>query len=69
VGFGHGEHFCLGAHLARRSQAALLAELARRIESAEPAGEAQWIESSFVVGLKHLPMRYRVREDRSPPVA
>jgi cytochrome P450 len=63
VGFGHGEHFCLGAHLARRSQAALFAELARRLESAEPAGEAQWIESSFVVGLKHLPMRYQMRGD------
>jgi cytochrome P450 len=60
VGFGHGEHFCLGAHLARRSQAALLSELTRRVESVEPAGPEQWIESSFVVGLKHLPIRYRM---------
>jgi cytochrome P450 len=60
VGFGHGEHFCLGAHLARRSQAALFRELARRLAHVEPAGEAEWIESSFVVGLKHLPIRYRM---------
>jgi cytochrome P450 len=60
VGFGHGEHFCLGAHLARRSQAALLRELSRRIESIEQTGPEAWIESSFVVGLKHLPIRYRM---------
>jgi cytochrome P450 len=61
LGFGHGEHFCLGAHLARRSQRALFAELARRLESVELAGEPRWIQSSFVVGLKHLPIRYRLR--------
>jgi cytochrome P450 len=60
VGFGHGEHFCLGSHLARRSQRALFAELARRLEHVELAGEPQWIQSSFVVGLKHLPIRYRI---------
>jgi len=61
LGFGIGEHFCLGANLARRSQRALFAELARRLESVELAGEPQWIQSSFVVGLKHLPIRYRLR--------
>lgn len=60
VGFGHGEHFCLGSHLARRSQRALFAELARRLEHVELAGEPQWIQSSFVVGLKRLPIRYRI---------
>jgi cytochrome P450 len=63
LGFGIGEHFCLGANLARRSQRALFAELARRLESVELAGEPQWIQSSFVVGLKHLPIRYRMRTD------
>jgi cytochrome P450 len=60
LGFGYGEHFCLGAHLARRSQRALFAELGRRLESVELAGEPQWIQSAFVVGLKHLPIRYRL---------
>jgi cytochrome P450 len=60
VGFGHGEHFCLGSHLARRSQRALFAELARRLEHVELAGEPEWIKASFVVGLKHLPIRYRI---------
>ena len=60
VGFGHGEHFCLGSHLARRSQRALFAELAGRLEHVELAGEPEWIQSSFVVGLKRLPIRYRI---------
>ena len=59
LGFGIGEHFCLGAHLARRSQAALLRQLATRLESVERIGDPEQIRSSFVVGLKHLPVRYR----------
>jgi len=61
LAFGIGEHFCLGAHLARRSQQALLAEMARRIDSIELAAEPERIHSSFVVGMKKLPLRYRVR--------
>ena len=60
LGFGYGEHFCLGAHLARRSQAALFNELIRRLEHVELTGEPEWIKSSFVVGLKNLPIRYRI---------
>jgi len=61
LGFGTGEHFCLGAHVARLSSRALFLELAQRLEYAEPAAPSDWIESSFVVGLKHLPMRYKLR--------
>ncbi len=60
LGFGIGEHFCLGANLARRSQRALLRELTGRLEWAELAGEPEQIHSAFVVGLKKLPMRYRI---------
>jgi cytochrome P450 len=60
VAFGHGEHFCMGAHLARRSQQAIVEEFARRVEHWEIIGEPEWISSSFVVGLKHLPVRYRI---------
>jgi cytochrome P450 len=66
LGFGIGEHFCLGANLARRSQRALLLEMANRLESAELAGVPEQIQSSFVVGLKHLPISYKLRPTESP---
>jgi cytochrome P450 len=61
LGFGTGEHFCLGAHVARMSIRALLQELGERVERLEPAGEASQIHASFVVGLKKLPVRYAMR--------
>jgi hypothetical protein len=62
LAFGIGEHFCLGAHLARQSQCALLRELVGRIDALELAGDPLRIASSFVVGLKRLPIRYRVSQ-------
>lgn len=62
LGFGYGEHFCLGANLARRSMRALLLELTSRLESVEFAGKPEQIHSSFVVGLKCLPMRYKFKK-------
>jgi cytochrome P450 len=59
LAFGIGEHFCLGTHLARQSQRALLREMIGRIDTLELAGEPAQIASSFVVGLKRLPIRYR----------
>ncbi|MGI9431481.1 MAG: cytochrome P450 [Myxococcota bacterium] len=61
LGFGIGEHFCLGANLARKSQIAFWEEFCRRVEWVKPAGEPEHIRSSFVVGLKHLPIRYRFK--------
>ena len=66
VGFGWAEHFCLGAHLARASTHALVHELAGRVESLEFSGPVLQTESSFVVGLKSLPVRYRIRPAREP---
>jgi cytochrome P450 len=61
IAFGYGEHFCMGTHFARRSMRAIVEQLARRVEHWEMAGEPEWIRASFVVGLKHLPIRYRIR--------
>ncbi|MGH7286718.1 MAG: cytochrome P450, partial [Myxococcota bacterium] len=60
LGFGIGEHFCLGSHLARRSQRALFGELVSRLEDVELAGPPERLAASFVAGVKHLPMRYRL---------
>ena len=62
LAFGIGEHFCLGTHLARASQRAMLRELVRRVDSLELTAEPVHIESSFVVGLKRLPVRYRLSQ-------
>jgi methyl-branched lipid omega-hydroxylase len=55
---GGGVHFCLGANLARREIIAVFDELHRQIPdvaaSAEPAG----LVSSFVNGLKQLPVAW-----------
>lgn len=61
LGFGTGEHFCLGAHVARASMRALVDQMAERVESLELVGERAQIASSFVVGLKKLDVRYRIR--------
>ncbi len=63
IAFGYGEHFCMGAHFARRSMAAIVNQLARRVEHWEMVGEPDWIRASFVVGLKHCPVRYRIRPE------
>jgi cytochrome P450 len=59
LAFGVGEHFCLGAHLARLELTVLFARLLERFESIELRGPAVRLRSSFVGGIKHLPVRLR----------
>ena len=56
---GGGPHFCLGAHIARIEIEELLREVVTRMADLELAGEPVWLQSNFVSGLKHLPVRYR----------
>jgi cytochrome P450 len=63
VAFGSGVHFCLGAALARMETQAIFAELLPRLEQAEIAGPVTGVHSTFVSGLKRLPMRYRLSEN------
>jgi cytochrome P450 len=56
VGFGgHGPHFCLGAHLARREIAVAFRTLFERLPDLEVCGEPDRLRSSFINGLKRLP--------------
>jgi len=57
LAFGAGAHQCLGLHLARLEMRILFEALLDRIAAVEPAGEAKRASSTFVGGLKTLPLR------------
>jgi cytochrome P450 len=61
VSFGYGVHFCLGAALARMELTSLYSELIPRLESIELTGKPELSSTTFVGGLKHLPIRYSVK--------
>jgi cholest-4-en-3-one 26-monooxygenase len=61
LGFGIGEHFCLGANLARLELRVIFEELARRLDTVELAGPVERMRSSFLGGVKRMPIRYRLR--------
>ena len=54
---GGGPHFCLGASLARMEINILLEELVKRVSSIEQIGEVKRLRSTFINGIKHLPVR------------
>jgi cytochrome P450 len=61
LGFGVGEHFCLGAHVARLELLVAYKHLLPRIEEVELAGPVERLHSALVGGVKHLPIRYKLR--------
>ena len=60
LAFGFGQHFCLGAHLARMEIRALFRELLGRLDQIELVGEPTWIRSYFVQGPKSVPITYQL---------
>jgi len=56
VAFGFGEHFCMGASLARLEARILFDELLARFSTVELAGDPQRLRSSLMRGLVHLPV-------------
>jgi cytochrome P450 len=61
LAFGYGVHFCLGAALARMEVSSFFTELLPRLKSIELNGDPELIATTFVGGLKHLPIRYQLR--------
>ena len=61
IAFGIGEHFCLGANLARLELQVVFRQLVERLDAVELAGQPERLRSSFVGGIKHVPVRYRLR--------
>jgi len=60
IGFGMGEHVCLGAHLARLELKHAFAQLRERLMRCELSGPVERVRSSFVGGIKRAPMRWEL---------
>jgi hypothetical protein len=60
LAFGTGAHVCLGQHLARLEMRILFEELLPRLKNVRLRGEPRYVESTFVNGLKALPIEFEL---------
>lgn len=60
IAFGFGEHFCMGAHVARVEIETIFRHLLARIEAFEVAGPVERLSSTVNGSIKRLPLSYRV---------
>ena len=61
LGFGIGEHFCLGAHLARLSLRLLFTELLQTVDEVELLESPRRLHSNLINGIKEMPIGYTLR--------
>jgi len=59
LAFGIGEHFCLGANLARMELQEILGEILDRLPDMEPAAPPRRLRSNFINGCKEMRVRFR----------
>ncbi len=60
LAFGLGQHFCLGANLARLEIRIMFEELVSRWREVELAGDVRRLRSNFINGIKQMPVRFQV---------
>ncbi len=65
LAFGVGEHFCLGAHVARLEMEFAYRHLLPRIDEIELAGPVDRLHSALVGGVKRLPIRYKMKQSEA----
>jgi cytochrome P450 len=61
LAFGRGEHFCIGAHLARLELRLMLEAVLREMPDLRLAGDVERLRSNVVAGIKHMPVRFSPR--------
>jgi cytochrome P450 len=61
LAFGSGEHFCLGAGLARLEARVFFEELLARFERVERAGPVQRMRAAMTPAVQHMPLRLAAR--------
>ena len=61
IAFGLGEHFCLGAGLARQELRVMFETLLARLPDIALAGPVERLRSGFIGGIKHMPIRFTAR--------
>jgi cytochrome P450 len=69
LAFGIGEHYCLGANLARLEIRIMFDELLRRLPDMELSGPVRRLRSSFIDGLKAIPVRFTPESRRASRAA
>jgi cholest-4-en-3-one 26-monooxygenase len=57
LALGIGEHYCMGANLARMEIRVLFEEMLRRVPEFELAGPVRRLRSAFINGIKTMPVR------------
>ena len=60
LAFGIGEHFRLGANLARMQMHAIFTEVLTHLRDIELDGPIDRLRAHFVDGIKHMPVRFRM---------
>ena len=58
IAFGIGEHFCLGSGFARMELKVMFEELFARFPDIRMDGPVERLRSTFIGGIKHLPVAY-----------
>ena len=58
VAFGYGEHYCLGANLARMELQEIFRELVTRVDGLERTAKPRRLRSNFINGVKEMRVRF-----------
>jgi len=58
ISFGFGEHFCLGANLARLQLRIMFEEILERMPDIELAAEPRRLHSNLINGIKEMQVEY-----------